>query len=394
MPLPPLAADVTCGVDPRCHHLFRITRRNELGSRLRQLCYGGRNIEALKHLDVCFNASMFATSWMGPSEEALRGAWGEGSWLRPLFDTLLDGSCIRADGSRKLIVDIGANIGLYSLFFLALGCEVHAFEPLPINAEHLELSARLNGFINRLTIHRIAVGQAPRNATLRTALRATGYTHIAMDDSDMNGTEPLVRAKSSSNKTSYLDGYLNKYVKGPKTPHAPNLQWSVMSVPVERIDTALSSSPHLQQQHPHQRQHASSSSSLPTIDWMKVDTEGGELEAFCAASRLLRAGKVRSIGYELNSDTTTHNQARRIGWLLHRHRLLPAVVPGLPKWSLNGFLLGRTRTSTKAYMVVHTLARSEEEWREETYNSTRWLPPEMAHSTTAALCSEELIGGH
>ena len=97
MPLPPIAADVTCGVDPRCHQLFRMTRRNELGSRLRQLCYGGRNIEALKHLDVCFNASMFATSWMGPSEEALRGAWGEGSWLRPLFDTLLDGSCIRAD---------------------------------------------------------------------------------------------------------------------------------------------------------------------------------------------------------------------------------------------------------------------------------------------------------
>ena len=103
MPLPPIAADVTCGVDPRCHQLFHITRRNELGSRLRQLCYGGRNIEALKHLDVCFNASMFATSWMGPSEEALRGAWGEGSWLRPLFDTLLDGSCVRRCERRVIL---------------------------------------------------------------------------------------------------------------------------------------------------------------------------------------------------------------------------------------------------------------------------------------------------
>lgn len=74
---------------------------------------------------------------------------GEVHFLRPLLDATLKGTCFRPDGSRKVIVDVGSNVGLYSLYFASKGCIVHAFEPLPLNVDHLRLSVRINGLSDR-----------------------------------------------------------------------------------------------------------------------------------------------------------------------------------------------------------------------------------------------------
>ena len=355
--------------DSRCAALLAHTTRQ--GSRIMRLCFGA----------ACFNASLirpWGVNQIGPSSEVWRGKWVEGTWLTPLFEDVLEGSCRADDGQLKMILDVGANVGLFSLFFLAHGCIVHAIEPLPLNADSLELSARLNGFTERLVLHRLAASQTARTVMIRTSLRATGYTHVVPE------VEVSWPAANSS----------NKYVTGPTAKH--NLQWSTLNVSAGRIDTVLTAT----YATPPARaagERGRGAAPLPTwrgdpipprrVEWMKLDVEGWELEALCSASHLLRDSLVRAIGFELNVATTTRGQASRIGWLLHRHRLLPHRVAGVMPWSVGGFLTGRSRLETKAYMVVHTLARSETEYRAASLNATRHLSPAMGNHDTAALCA-------
>ena len=56
-----------------------------------------------------------------------------------------------------IVVDVGANIGYFSMLSLALGREVIAAEPFPSSAAFLELSAALNGF-EKLHLLRVGVG--------------------------------------------------------------------------------------------------------------------------------------------------------------------------------------------------------------------------------------------
>jgi len=62
------------------------------------------------------------------------------------WKTLVGECCAR--GGR--VLDVGANLGWYSLFSARLGCRVHSWEPVPAFADFLELSASLNGFASRI----------------------------------------------------------------------------------------------------------------------------------------------------------------------------------------------------------------------------------------------------
>ena len=59
-------------------------------------------------------------------EPVLTHAWHEATWR----------CCARPGG---LVVDVGGNFGWYTLFSLALGCEVIVFEPVPLFQEVLRL---------------------------------------------------------------------------------------------------------------------------------------------------------------------------------------------------------------------------------------------------------------
>lgn len=61
--------------------------------------------------------------------------------------------------------DVGAYTGIYAIAAAKLGCEVHAFEPLPVNAERLAVNARLNAA--EIAVHRCAVGDFSGTAKLR-----------------------------------------------------------------------------------------------------------------------------------------------------------------------------------------------------------------------------------
>lgn len=75
-----------------------------------------------------------------------------------------------------LFLDVGANIGLYTVL---LGRdpavpEIHAFEPVARTAERLRQHVRLNGLEGRVTVHQLALDRATEMAVLYLDPRSTG----------------------------------------------------------------------------------------------------------------------------------------------------------------------------------------------------------------------------
>jgi precorrin-6B methylase 2 len=72
-----------------------------------------------------------------------------------------------AEGA-KVVLDVGANAGIYSSAALAIqpDATVHAFEPTPEIAARLRETANLNG-LDRLYVHEVAVSSENGSATLK-----------------------------------------------------------------------------------------------------------------------------------------------------------------------------------------------------------------------------------
>jgi FkbM family methyltransferase len=71
-------------------------------------------------------------------------------------------------GPGDVFVDVGANIGWYSVLGARTGATVFAFEPLPQNAERLERHRTLNSCAN-LHLRRVALGASEETLSLRVA---------------------------------------------------------------------------------------------------------------------------------------------------------------------------------------------------------------------------------
>ena len=63
--------------------------------------------------------------------------------------------------AKGRFVDIGGNIGAFSLVMAAAGYQVEAFEPMPYNHELFSDSIRINVFEDRVKLHKVAVGDTP-----------------------------------------------------------------------------------------------------------------------------------------------------------------------------------------------------------------------------------------
>jgi FkbM family methyltransferase len=82
--------------------------------------------------------------------------------------------------SRPLVVDVGANVGLFShlVFCLNPRAEIVAFEPLPDLHERLDTMAKRTGA--DLTLHRKAAGRSRGEATLESPHGYDGVSRICV----------------------------------------------------------------------------------------------------------------------------------------------------------------------------------------------------------------------
>jgi FkbM family methyltransferase len=147
----------------------------------------------------------------------------------------------------KVILDVGANAGIYSLAALAVQPDaiVHAFEPAPEIAARLRATAKLNG-LDHLHVHEAAVLNKNGQATLKRFRGELGtndgMNFISLDLGD-SGTERV--------RTVCVDQFCQDR-------------------------------------------------SINYIDLMKLDIQGHEHSALEGAQRLLKAGRVGIIFLELN----------------------------------------------------------------------------------------------
>ena len=147
----------------------------------------------------------------------------------------------------KVILDVGANAGIYSLAALAIqpDATIHAFEPTPEIAARLRATAKLNG-LDRLHVHEVAVLNKNGLATLKRFRGELGTNEgmnfISRDVGDA-GTERV--------QTVRLDQFCQDR-------------------------------------------------SINHIDLMKLDIQGHEHSALEGAERLIRSGHIGIIFLELN----------------------------------------------------------------------------------------------
>lgn len=147
----------------------------------------------------------------------------------------------------KMVLDVGANAGIYSLAALAIqpNATVHAFEPTPEIAARLRATAKLNG-LDHLHVHELA------------AFRKTGQAILKRCRGDLGDNEGMNFISEDNGESG-----------------------------AERVET-VSLDQFCQDR------------SIDHVDLLKLDIQGNEHAALEGAEHLVRAGRVGLIFLELN----------------------------------------------------------------------------------------------
>ena len=182
-----------------------------------------------------------------------------GVWERELIDLMHRRHTTGARAGRpfKRVVDVGANLGFFSLYAAALGAEVAAFEPMPDNVALLRASICLNGFGDRLHLFNTGLG---RRAQRCVCLSGCGRSSSGGDlPEGHNIGDGII---SCDPEEVYSKGNSDSGRRRHSSRHDVN---------VERLDCILSRSLRWD--------------SGPRIDFLKADVEGFEQDALTGGLR-------------------------------------------------------------------------------------------------------------
>lgn len=90
---------------------------------------------------------------------------------------------------QDLLIDVGANIGSYSVLAASVGARAIAFEPVPATYQHLVMNIENNKISDLVVAHQIAMGKSKGSARMSTHLDT--MNHI-LDPNDMFSSEVKV----------------------------------------------------------------------------------------------------------------------------------------------------------------------------------------------------------
>lgn len=107
-----------------------------------------------------------------------------------------------------LLFDVGSNIGHHSLHAVRCGATVHAFEPVPLNADLLESNLRLNNLSSEVKVIRKAVGERNGMAMIHAQqTHAYGSSSLIMGIRDC---QPSLEYNAISVPITTLDSYVTE----------------------------------------------------------------------------------------------------------------------------------------------------------------------------------------
>lgn len=172
---------------------------------------------------------------------AKRGMAGAtGNWYCGLHEASEMGFCLHALLPTDLFLDVGANIGSYSVLAAgAVGAHVVAFEPIPSTFRHLQRNILLNGLGDKVRCEQI--GLSDRAAVLRFTDGLDTVNHVLADQGRDQG----------------------------------------IAVPVKTLDQAIGDN-------------------IPAI--IKIDVEGHELAVLNGASKILKDTRLLAVIMETNGS--------------------------------------------------------------------------------------------
>ncbi|WIA16727.1 hypothetical protein OEZ85_013381 [Tetradesmus obliquus] len=214
-----------------------------------------------------------------------------------------------APGSCGLVLDVGANMGWYSLLAAALGCSVVAVEPVPLFRAFLEYSAARNHLSHLMEVLPVLI--APEAAAPYTVnVPRSGSWGQAGVHVQQQTTHSMLQVPAKAARLDELAWYQQQ--QQPQLPQSFKEAAAAPSSSSSSMTDASGSSQGLSSR--------LLSSSSP-IDMMKVDVEGHEPDVFDSAQQLLRSGRVQHIVFEYSPGHFVHR--------LHDMERLPQLLLGL-----------------------------------------------------------------
>eukprot|EP00123_Amoebidium_parasiticum_P013844 comp22181_c0_seq1/m.32581 comp22181_c0_seq1/g.32581 ORF comp22181_c0_seq1/g.32581 comp22181_c0_seq1/m.32581 type:complete len:379 (-) comp22181_c0_seq1:308-1444(-) len=170
----------------------------------------------------------------------------------------LGSRCVRADGTRQLVVDVGGHVGFTSMLAASMGCRVVAFEPVGRQARFWKVNAHLNKFEDRMLLMKNAVSTVKGQVVMAT---------------ESNGLSSHVSGVGSTNPK-------DSYAESKETVET-----------VELMDVLQ-----------------------PTEDvlLMKFDVEGHEYFAWKSGLPLFKANKARNVMMEYNPSLIGYEKSLEI----------------------------------------------------------------------------------
>jgi FkbM family methyltransferase len=120
--------------------------------------------------------------------------------------------CKLENGEIASVLDVGANLGYYSMFFASFGCTVRAYDPVLFNYENIQASSHLNGFVGSIKVIHKGLADKPGRLKMKSSKQESGESFI--QTSTDHSLNPLITDLHELDvEVVTLDGEINRSSK-------------------------------------------------------------------------------------------------------------------------------------------------------------------------------------
>jgi len=117
---------------------------------------------------------IYVDGWLNFSE-----FWSHRKGISP-GEKLFINRCFKTPENQKVAIDVGANIGIFSMFLAGVGYEqIHAFEPIAQNFDRLKNNVEKNHLQDIVILNRAAVGEQQGMADFSVAEDSLATSRLA-----------------------------------------------------------------------------------------------------------------------------------------------------------------------------------------------------------------------